>query len=73
MQLILRVSPDGKLIVFGNEPQYTLDEAKKLLKEVFKKYKIRIQELKVFEEEFKASNTPYKFSCKGVLLVAEKE
>jgi ubiquinone/menaquinone biosynthesis C-methylase UbiE len=70
---IKRVSPDGKLIVFGNEPQYTLDEAKELLKEIFKKYKIRIQELQVFEEEFKASNPPYKFSCKGVLLVAEKK
>ena len=69
---IKRVSPDGKLIVFENEPQYTLDEAKELLKETFKKYKIKIQELQVFEEEFKASNPPYKFSCKGVLLVAEK-
>jgi len=69
---IRRVSPDGKLIVFGDEPQYTLDEAKELLKETFRKYKIKIQELQVFEEEFKASNPPYKFSCKGVLLVAEK-
>jgi len=69
---IKRVSPDGKLIVFGDEPQYSLDEAKELLKEVFKKYKIKIQELQVFEEEFKATDPPYKFSCKGVLLVANK-
>ncbi len=69
---IKRVSPNGKLIVFGDEPQYTLDEAKEILKEVFKKYKIKIQELQVFEEEFKAADPPYKFSCKGILLVAEK-
>jgi len=69
---IKRVSPNGKLIVFGDEPQYTLEEAKELLKEVFKEYKIRIQELHVFEEEFKAASPPYKFSCKGVLLVAVK-
>lgn len=69
---IKRVSPDGKLIVFGDEPLYTLEEAKELLKEVFRKYKIKIQELEVFEEEFKAANPPYKFSCRGVLLVAEK-
>lgn len=69
---IKRISPDGKLIVFGDEPQYTLDEAKELLKDVFKKYKIRIHELQVFEEEFKAADPPYKFSSKGVLLVAIK-
>jgi ubiquinone/menaquinone biosynthesis C-methylase UbiE len=69
---IKRVSHDDKLIVFGDEPQYTLDEAKKLLKDIFKKYKIRVQELQFFEEEFKAANPPYKFSCKGVLLVAIK-
>ncbi|MEW6294736.1 MAG: class I SAM-dependent methyltransferase [Candidatus Diapherotrites archaeon] len=69
---IKRVSPDGKLIVFGDEPQYSLEEAKELLKETFRQYKIRIQELQVFEEEFKAANSPYKFSCKGVLLVAER-
>jgi len=69
---IKRVAPDGKLTVFGDEPQYTLDEAKEVMKEVFKKYKIRIQELQIFEEEYKEANPPYKFSSKGVLLVAIK-
>jgi hypothetical protein len=68
---IKRVSPHGKL-VFGDEPQYTLDEAKELLRDVFKKYKTRVQELQIFEEEYKEANPPYKFSSKGVLLVAIK-
>jgi SAM-dependent methyltransferase len=69
---IKRVTPNGKLLVFGDEPQYTLDAAKELMKDVFKKYRIRIQELEVSGEEYKEANPPYKFSSKGVLLVAEK-
>jgi len=69
---IKRISSEGKLITFGDEPLYTLEEAKILLKELFKDYKTMINELSVFEEDFKACNPPYKFTCRGVLLVAEK-
>ncbi len=69
---IKRISPEGRLIVFGDEPQYTLGEAKELLKDLFRKYKVKTRELRVFEEEFSAANPPYEFSCRGVLLVAVK-
>lgn len=69
---IKRVSPDGKPVVFGDEPQYTSDQAKELLKKVFKGYKVRMQESQVPEEEYKDANPPYKFSSKAVLLVAVK-
>ncbi|MDO8647762.1 MAG: class I SAM-dependent methyltransferase [Candidatus Diapherotrites archaeon] len=69
---IKRVSKNGELIVFESEPQYKLNEAKKLLKTAFKKYRVKIHELRVFEEEFKAVDKQYNFSCKGFLLVAEK-
>lgn len=69
---IKRTSPDGKRIVFGDEPQYTSDEAKELLRKAFEGYEIRIQELQAVEEEFNAANPPYKYSGKGILLVAVK-
>jgi SAM-dependent methyltransferase len=68
---IKRVAPDGKPIVFGNEPRYTSDEAKKLLRKGFEGYEIRIQESNVFED-CKAANPPYKKWSKGILLVAVK-
>jgi hypothetical protein len=37
-----------------------------------KKYKVKIFELQIFEEEFKTPNAMYKFSCKGFLVRAEK-
>ena len=69
---IKRVSPDGKLIIFGNEPRYTLGEAGITLKNLFRNYKMKIHESEVQEEDFTQASPPYKFSCKFLLLVADK-
>ncbi len=69
---IKRVSPDGKLIIFGDEPKYTLGEAKITLKNLFRNYKIKIHESEVQEEAFTQARPPYKFSCQFILLVADK-
>jgi SAM-dependent methyltransferase len=69
---IKRIAPNGKRIVFGDEPQYTLSEAKKLLRKTFRNYMIKMLESEVPEEDFAQANPPYKFSCKLILLIADK-
>ncbi len=69
---IRRISPEGKLIFFGDEPRYTLGEAKRTFKNLFRNYKIKIYELEVLEEDFTQASPPYKLSCKFLILVADK-
>lgn len=69
---VRRISAEGKLITFGDEPCYKLGEAKVLLKDIFRKYNIQVRTSEVPEEDFTNSNPPYKFSCKLILLVADK-
>lgn len=69
---IRRISPDGKPIIFGNEPHYALAEAKLLLKKLFKNYRTQMYESEVVED-FEASNPPYLLNCKFILLVADKQ
>jgi ubiquinone/menaquinone biosynthesis C-methylase UbiE len=69
---IKRTSPRGKLITFDKEPLYTLKDAKKTLKDVFRNYQIQMQESKVVED-FEAANPPYTLNCKFVILIADKK
>ncbi len=70
---IKRILPDGKFHIRKSEPQYKLDEAAKFLKELLKNYKVQIVESEVPEEEIKTRGFVYKFSCKFILLVADKK
>lgn len=70
---IKRVLPDGKLYLRKSEPQYTLQEAAKLLKELLNNYKVQIVESEAPEEEIKTRGFVYKFSCKFILLIADKQ
>ena len=68
---IRRTSPSGKLITFGKEPLYTLEDAKKTLKNLFRNYQIELQDSEVVED-FEAANPPYTLNCKFVILIADK-
>lgn len=70
---IKRVPPDGgKLITFGNEPQYALKEAEKFLKKTFKNYRVKLETGNSPKELLNQANPPYYFSCKFILLAADK-
>ena len=69
---IRRTSPSGKLITFGKEPLYTLEDAKKTLKNLFRNYQIELQDSEVVED-FEAANPPYTLNCKFVILIADKK
>ncbi len=68
---IKRETINGKLITFGKEPGYSLDNAKKLLPDIFKKYKTEIYQSSV-EEENKKGSPAYKFSCNFIIMIAQK-
>lgn len=69
---IKRISPDGKLITFGNEPLYSLEKAKATLKGLFRKYRLELRVSEVVED-FEAANPPYRLNCKFLILVADKK
>jgi len=54
------------------EPTYTLDEAVKLLEEVFEGFKTEIHECAVPKELVNTGEKEYEFECNYVLLVAER-
>ena len=68
---IKRTSSSDKMIKIGKEPLHTLDIAKKMLKQLFREYKVEIQESEVIEH-VEAANPPYTLNCKFVILVADK-
>jgi SAM-dependent methyltransferase len=70
---IKRVLPDGKFYIRKSEPQYNLKEAAKFLNELLKNYEVQIIESEVPEEEIKTRGFVYKFSCKFILLIADKK
>ncbi len=67
-----RTGLDGKSITFGDGPNYTLEEAEVFLKEVFKDYKIRVYKSEVPPQSVKG-NPSYTFTCKFIILVADKK
>jgi SAM-dependent methyltransferase len=69
---IKRTSPCGKLIIFGKEPLYNLNDAKIILREFFKEYQIEMHEFKVIES-FEGANPPYKLECNFIVLIADKK
>lgn len=69
---IKREYPDGSLWVVENEPNYSIEEAKKLLEEVFAKYKTEVFVDKSEPEQVTLNERSYTFSCNFILLKAEK-
>jgi SAM-dependent methyltransferase len=68
---IKRTSPEGKPIIFGKEPLYSLTDAEPALKNLFKNYKIKMFKSEVVEDS-EASNPPYTVNCKFVVLMGDK-
>ncbi len=68
---IKRTSPEGKVITFGKEPLYNFDEAKALLRSLFRNYSVEMHDSEVVEE-FQAANPPYKLSCRFIVMIADK-
>ncbi|MFH1420395.1 MAG: class I SAM-dependent methyltransferase [Candidatus Aenigmatarchaeota archaeon] len=69
---IRRIAPNGKSIIFGKEPLYTMKDAKITLRELFKNYKTKIHESEVMED-FEGANPPYMLTCRFVILIAHKK
>ncbi len=69
---IKRTSPSGKLIIFGKEPLYSLKDARRTLKNLFRNYQIQMHESEAVED-FEAANPPYTLNCKFVILIADKK
>ncbi len=69
---IKRVLPDGKIYI-RKYPQYKLKEAEEILRKSLKNYETEFYESEVSEEEIKEKNFSYKFSCKFIILIAEKK
>lgn len=69
---IKRISADGKPVIFGNEPLYNLNEAKKILGKIFKDYKVKIYESEVVEN-FQKADPSYILNCKFIILIADKK
>lgn len=69
---IKRISPSGKLIIFGKEPLYTLNDAKATLANLFRNYQTEMIESEVVED-FEAANPPYTLNCKFIILIANKK
>lgn len=69
---IKRVYPDGTLWKVGNEPNYTIAEAKKFLEDVFRDYKINIHVNKSKPEDVTLNDRTYTFSCNFILLEGQK-
>jgi len=69
---IKREHPDGSLRIVENEPNYSLEDAKILLKEIFAKYKIEMFVDKSEPEKVTLNERSYTFSCNFILLKAVK-
>ncbi len=69
---ITRLMPNEKLYFVKREPKYKIKEAKRFLMKIFRNYKTRAYEFKVPEENYAEANPPYKFSCKFILLIADR-
>ena len=70
---IKRILPDEKLYIRKSEPQYTAEEAAKVLRELLHNYQIQIVESEVPEEEIETRGFFYRFCCKFILLTADKK
>ncbi|MBN2095760.1 MAG: class I SAM-dependent methyltransferase [Candidatus Aenigmarchaeota archaeon] len=68
---ITRKSPEGNLITFGDEPLYTMERAKCLLKSIFRNYETNMFESEV-TEDYERANPPYRLDCKFVILSGKK-
>jgi SAM-dependent methyltransferase len=68
---ISRTSQNGKAVTFGRGLLYNLEEARGMLKALFRNYKVRMQDSKVVED-FEGANPPYTLTCNFVILVAYK-
>lgn len=69
---IKRISPSGKLITFDKEPLYTLNDAKRILKNFFSNYQTQMYKSEVIEH-LESANPPYTLNCKFVILIADKK
>ena len=68
---IKRTSPSGKILTFGGEPLYTLNEAKIALKKFFKNYQIQTYQ-STGVENFEGANPPYMLNCNFFIVIANK-
>jgi hypothetical protein len=62
---------DGKLITFGEEDNYTINEAVKLLNNLFADYEYNIEFAKCTETNLDLDGMKYDFNCNFLLLKAK--
>lgn len=69
---VQRIMSNGKSLVLGREPLYTLAGAETMLEDLFRDYQIT-QRTSEVTENVPAANPPYTLYCKFVILVADKK
>ncbi len=68
---ITRISSEGGVVIFKGEPLYSLEDAKVMLKQLFKGYTVKIHEAKLSEEE-QGADPSYTMTCNFIVLVGQK-
>ncbi|OIP97149.1 hypothetical protein AUK40_03825 [Candidatus Wirthbacteria bacterium CG2_30_54_11] len=69
---LLRELPDGTLYTRASEPLYGIDEAIELLGKLFSDYQVQMIRSRIPPEEVHTRGLVYKFSCRYVILQADK-
>ena len=62
---------NGKIIKSRGRPTYTLIEAKKMLEDIFKTYRIKMY-VSELVDDLQKTDPPYTLNCKFIILVADK-
>ncbi len=70
---IKRTLPSGKQHIIGNEPQYTLRQARAILKKLLVNFNMKVYESAVPEETIITKGRSYVFSCDFLLVVGKKQ
>ena len=69
---IKRISPDGKTLVFGNEPLYDREKTIEVVNRAFPNFELKyIDGEEIYSNEDEA-NPPYEFYCKTLLIEGKK-
>ncbi len=69
---LLRELPDGRFYTKESEPLYSIEEAIALMKQLFADYQVLMIRSRVPREEIKTLRMTYMFSCRFVIVQADK-
>jgi ubiquinone/menaquinone biosynthesis C-methylase UbiE len=69
---IERKGKDGKLVIFGDEPLYSVEGTKQLYQELLPNFNVNFHTGKIIQEDVQDANPPHLFKCELVIVEAIK-